>query len=712
MPDPTSTAATRTAGPSTPQTGLDPKARQIFIALMLGMLVASISQTIVGPAMPRIVAELGGMDHYSWLATAAMLVSAITVPIVGKLSDLYGRRSFYLGGIVVFMLGSVLSGVAQDFWWLIAARAVQGIGMGTLMPLSQTIIGDIIPPRQRGKYQGLMGGIFGLSSILGPLVGGYITDNWGWRWLFYVTLPVGVVAFFQIAKFLHLPHEEKDVVIDRAGIALLSVALILLLVPTSLAGTTWAWDSGPVLTMYAAGLVALVAFVLVERRAVEPVLPLRLFRSSIFSFSNIASFMVAVMMFGAMIYIPVHAQGVIGVSATNSGLILMPMSVAMIGLSIVSGLVITKIGRYKLQTLAGIVIMGVGFWLLTRLDYRATAGELTVAMVVFGVGLGMALQVYTLVVQNAAQRRDLGVATASTQFFRNVGSTVGIAVFGTIMSSGLAANIAGHLPPGAAEAMQRSGQQVSAGSVLDPAVMQHLPPAVAVAVRQGLADSLHSVFLWGFLPCVLAFVATLFVKEIPLRDTIHSADEAGRELLETLNQRAPYADELVVPLGRSSATTRTHERLLGLRLALLADTALQADRPLLTRGVTQVGDGDLGRGVELLRLTAKMLTTDDLAVAADREPYAAEVAAKARQPGGALDQELKRELALAVAERDARTVMTTIEPTVAQRHEAVDIEALKALGDDLSAAYLVDRYRVREAGLAGRRGDPEPEPVA
>ena len=711
MPDLTSPAATRAAGSSPRETGLDPKARQIFIALMLGMLVASISQTIVGPAMPRIVAELGGMEHYSWLATAAMLVSAIVVPIVGKLSDIYGRRSFYLGGLVVFMLGSILSGAAQSFWWLIAARAIQGAGMGTLMPLSQTIIGDIIPPRQRGKYQGLMGGVFGLSSILGPLAGGFITDHWGWRWLFYVALPIGIFAFFQIAKFLHLDHEEGEVVIDRAGIALLSISLILLLVPTSLGGTTWAWGSPEVIAMYAVGLATLAAFIWVEQRAVEPVLPLRLFRSSIFTFSNIASFMVAVMMFGAMIYIPVYAQGVIGVSATNSGLILMPMSVAMIGLSIIAGLVITKTGRYKLQTLAGIVIMGIGFWLLTRLDYSATAGQLTWAMIVFGIGLGMALQVYTLVVQNASQRRDLGVATASTQFFRNVGSTVGTAVFGTIMSSGLAVNIAKHLSPEVRQQMAQSGQQVNAGSVLDPAALKSLPPEVAMGVHHGLADSLHSVFAWGFLPCAIALVATLFIKEIPLRDTVHSADEAGRELLDTMAQRAPQLDELMVPLGREAGQTRTQERLLGLRLDLLADTAMRGDRPLLTKAVTQVGDGDLERGVELLRLTAKMLTTDDISVAADREQYAVEVACRAKQPGGALDQELKRELALAVTERDAHTVMTTVEPTVAERHEAVDIGALEALGDDLTAAYLVDRYRIRAATGDGRRPDPEPEPV-
>ncbi len=444
---------------------------------MLGMLVASISQTIVGPAMPRIVAELGGIDHYAWLATAAMLVSAITVPIVGKMSDLYGRRGFYLGGLVVFMAGSVLAGFAQNFWWLIAARAIQGIGMGTLMPLSQTIIGDIIPPRQRGKYQGLMGAVFGFSSILGPLVGGFVTDNWGWRYLFFITLPVGVVAYFGISRFLHLEHTPREAVIDKAGIALLSMTLILLLVPTSLGGTTLAWGSPAILGMYAAGLVTLAGFIAVERRAVEPVMPLRLFRSSLFTLSNIAAFMVSVMMFGAMIYLPVYAQGVLGASATNSGLILMPMSVAMIGLSIISGLVITKTGRYKLQTIIGILIMGVGFWLLTQLHYGSSQLDLTLSMIVFGVGLGMALQVFTLIVQNSSQRKDLGVATASTQFFRNVGSTVGTAVFGTIMTSGLAGNIASHLPASVVQQMQDSGQEISAGSVLDPSALAQLPAA-------------------------------------------------------------------------------------------------------------------------------------------------------------------------------------------------------------------------------------------
>jgi len=389
---------------------LDAAGKRVFIGLMLGMLVASISQTIVSPAMPRIVAELGGMEHYSWLATSAMLVSAVTVPIVGKLSDLFGRRVFYLGGLLIFMLGSVLAGLSQSFWFLVFSRALQGIGMGTLMPLSQTIIGDIIPPRARGKYQGLMGAVFGVSSVVGPLVGGFVTDHWGWRWLFYISLPVGIAAFGAIWKFLHLPHERRDATIDWAGIVVLTVSLFSLLLATSLGGTAYAWSSPEILGLYALGTVALVLFLFIETRASEPVIPLRLFRSSVFTFSNIASFGVSMLMFGALIYIPVYAQGVLGVDATQSGLILMPMNITMIGLSIGAGLLITRTGRYKEQTLIGVAILGVGFWLLTRLHYGVDALQLTLAMVVLGAGLGLCMQVYTLVVQNVVSRVPISVS--------------------------------------------------------------------------------------------------------------------------------------------------------------------------------------------------------------------------------------------------------------------------------------------------------------
>ncbi|GAB97293.1 EmrB/QacA subfamily drug resistance transporter [Kineosphaera limosa] len=672
---------------------LDRAGQRVFLGLMLGMFVAAVSQTIVSPAMPRIVAELGGMDHYSWLATAAMLVSAVAVPIVGKLSDLYGRRRFYLGGLLLFMLGSVLAGMAQNFWFLVFARAVQGAGMGTLMPLSQTIIGDIIPPRQRGKYQGMMGAVFGVTSITGPLIGGFVTDHWGWRWLFFITLPIGVLAFAAIYRFLRLPHTRREAKVDVAGIVTLTIALVLLLLATSFGGTTYAWGSVQIIATYVVGAFFLAAFIAVETRAAEPIIPLRLFRSSIFVFSNLATFAVSMMMFGALIYIPVYAQGVLGVGATESGLILMPMNVGMIGLSILSGLFITRTGHYKELVLLGPLIMGAGLFLLTRLDYGAGQFDLTLAMVVFGVGLGMCMQVYTLIVQNASTRSDLGVATASTQFFRNVGSTVGIAVFGTILTSRMGPAIATHLPAEAAAGMPAGG--VDAGSVLDPSALAQLPPAVAQAVRYGLADALHYVFLAALPLALVALIASALIKVLPLRDTVHTADEEGREMLDTLGQSAS-GGELAVPLGRDEGASRTRERLLGLQLSLLCDQAVRDDRPLLARAFADIGDGDFDRGLALVSRTAAMLTTEDHAVAARSERYAAQVGERGARRGGALSPGLRRELATAAAALEPNAVMTRVEPTVADCYEAVDVSSLHAVGNDITAALLVDLRRARD----------------
>ncbi|RCK69393.1 MFS transporter [Desertihabitans brevis] len=509
-----STTSTTTAEDAPP--ALPAGVRTIFVGLMCGMLVASISQTIVSPAMPIIVAELGGIEHYSWLATAAMLVAAVTTPIVGKLSDLYGRRSFYIAGLVVFMAGSVLSGLAQDFWWLVVARAVQGAGMGTLMPLSQTIIGDIIPPRQRGKYQGLMGAVFGFSSIAGPLAGGAITDGFGWRWLFFIPLPIGLAALVFIVRNLHLAHTRREAKVDVKGAVLLSVALVAILLATSWGGTSYPWASFQVIGLYVLGAVALAVFIPLELRHPEPILPLRMFANPIFTFSAIASLAVAMAMFGAIFYIPVYAQGVLGADATNSGLIVMPMSVAMIGTSMVIGLLITRTGRYKGFMLAGTLVIIAGFALLARVHYGSSHLQLTIAMVVIGLGLGACLQTYTLVVQNAVEQRDLGVATAATQFFRSAGATVGIAVLGTVMTSQLGPAIARHLPEGA----QGAAGQVGAGSVLDPAVLEQLPPAIAEGIRMGLGDAMHTVFLTALPLAGIAFLATLFIKAQPLRDTL------------------------------------------------------------------------------------------------------------------------------------------------------------------------------------------------
>jgi len=532
---------TTTSNPAETEFHLDATGRRIFIGLMLGMFVASISQTIVGPAMPLIVAELGGMEHYSWVATAAMLVSAIVVPVVGKFSDLYGRRGFYIAGLIVFMLGSLVSGLAPNFWTLVAGRAIQGLGMGTVMPLAQTIIGDIIPPRFRGKYQGLMGAVFGVTSVAGPLAGGWITDNLGWRWLFWSSIPVGIAATAVVARFLHLPHQRRNAKIDALGIATLAPALVAILLATSWGGTTYAWSSAVILGLYAVGAVLLAAFVWAESPAAEPILPLRLFKNSIFTLSNVAAFGVAMVMFGAIIYIPVFAQGVIGVNATNSGLILLPLMAGLIIFGIVAGQIITKTGRYKAVMLAGVATLAAGVWLLTRLTHEATSGQLTLAMVVLGVGLGLCMQQYTLLVQNAADFTDMGVATASTQFFRNVGSTVGIAIFGTVMTTGLHDAILRHLSPAAARAAEASGQEIGAGSVLDPSVMAQLPAPVAEAVRMGLAERLHEVFVLGLPILAAVFVATALIKSVSLRTTNHPSgnEEAQHELLDSMATLSP-----------------------------------------------------------------------------------------------------------------------------------------------------------------------------
>ena len=491
----------------------------IFVGLMLGMLVAAVSQTIVSPAMPVIVSELGGIEHYSWIATSALLVSAVTVPVIGKLSDVYGRRGFYIAGLVVFMLGSILAGAAQGFWWLVAARAIQGFGMGTIMPLSQTIIGDIISARERGRYMGYIGAVFGVASIAGPLAGGWITDNFSWRWLFYVNLPFGVAALAFILAYLHIPHVPRRHKLDYAGFVALPIALVAVLLATTWGGTTYPWDSWQIVSLYAAGVVVLIGFLVNEYYAAEPVLPLRLWKNSVFTLSNVSNMAIAMTMFGAIFFIPVYAQGVIGVNVTNSGAVLIPLTASMIVVSIVVGRLITRTGRYKGFMLAGLLVMAGGYFLLTRLEYGSTQTDLTLDMIVVGLGLGAVLQTYTLVVQNATSRGDLGVATSTTQLSRSLGATVGTAVFGTIMTNGMRTEIPKHLPahalrgPQAAELSDGSG----VGAVLDPNTLGQLPDAVATGIREGLAAAMHPVFVAGLPIIAIALVATLFIKELPLR---------------------------------------------------------------------------------------------------------------------------------------------------------------------------------------------------
>jgi EmrB/QacA subfamily drug resistance transporter len=503
---------------------IDRAVMAVFAGLMLGSLIASLNMTLVAPALPTIVAELGGISDYSWIPISAMLASTIVVPIAGKLSDVYGRKPLYMTGVVVFAIGSALSGLAPNFWFLVFARFVQGAGMGFLMPLSQAIIGDIISPRERGKYQGMMGASFGLASIVGPAAGGFITEHYSWRWLFFVNLPFAALTLLVVALYMHVPNERRKHAIDVWGSVTLSAGITCVLLATVWGGSQYAWNSWQIICLYGAGAVLLALFVWVETRAPEPVLPLHLWKSSIFTYSNIASMGVAMSMFGAIFFLPVFVQGVVGNSVTNSGAILVPMLVAMIVTSIGSGQLISRTGRYKVPLLVGLAVMGAGFYMLSTFDIHTTNQTVITAMILIGLGLGVTMQTYTLVVQNSVSRADMAVATSATQLSRSIGAAVGLAILGTILTQGMASSMARYLPPAALAHFKSSGG--SAGAVFDPTQLAHLPPAIEAGIRHGLADALHPVFIAGLPIIAAAFVATLFIHELPLRQTAHVT--AGR----------------------------------------------------------------------------------------------------------------------------------------------------------------------------------------
>jgi EmrB/QacA subfamily drug resistance transporter len=510
--------------------GIDRGVMAVFAGLMLGSLVASLNMTLVAPALPTIVAELGGIADYSWIPISAMLASTIVVPVAGKLSDIYGRKPLYMTGIVVFTVGSALSGVAPNFWFLVFARFVQGAGMGFIMPLSQAIIGDIISPRERGKYQGMMGASFGIASIVGPAAGGFITQNFSWRWLFFINIPFAVLTLAVVAIWMHVPNERRKHAIDVWGSITLSAGITCALLATVWGGTQYSWSSWEIVGLYSAAAILLVAFVWVERRAAEPVLPLRLWKSSIFTLSNIAGMGVAMSMFGAIFFLPVFVQGVIGNSVTNSGAILVPMLVAMVITSIGSGQLISRTGRYKIPLLTGLAVMGAGFYMLSTFDVNTSNQTAILAMILIGLGLGVTMQTYTLVVQNSVSQRDMAVATSATQLSRSIGAAVGLAVLGTILSQGLASSMAKYLPASALKQFQASGSS-TAGAVFDPAQLAHLPAAIAAGIRHGLADALHPVFMAGLPIIAIAFIATLFIREVPLRQTAHVAAGRGQKAI-------------------------------------------------------------------------------------------------------------------------------------------------------------------------------------
>ncbi len=660
---------------------LPPKGQRVFLGLMIGMFVAAISQTIVGPAMPVIVTDLGGMDHYAWVATAAMLASAVVVPLIGKLSDLYGRRRFYIAGLIVFMGGALFGALAPTFWTLVAARAIQGMGMGMLMPLSQTILGDIVPARHRGKYQGYMGAVFGVTSIAGPLVGGLVTDAFGWRWLFVIPIPLGLIALVPIVRFMQLDHTRREARIDVAGVLTLGPTLVALMLATSWGGTTFPWVSWQVLGLFALGLVGLALFLRIESRADEPIVPLRIFRNRVITFSAIGAFATAMVMFGILIYVPVFTQGVLGANATVSGLLMLPFMVGHIVFGLVAGHIISRTGKYKALMLGGVALMVVGIAMLTQLSPDTSYLYLEVALLVFGIGLGLVFQQYVLVVQNAAARRDLGVATSLTQFFRNVGSTVGITLLGTVMTSGLTGAIMNQLSPALARQFRGQINELDAGSLVDPNLAGSLAPEVVDALQAGLAHQLNLSFL-AALPLVgIAFVATLAIPNNPLRETL--GHEKGPQI------SAP-SDTVVPSLRHGEGGERTRERIVAARLQLIEAESHDESRTLLRRAITELGDGDLEVGQALLRHTSAMLGSDDPETAAKQEKFAAVVASAAAAPGGILSEGVRQELAVRAAAKSREEVLSAFEPAVTANIEAVRVTDLADAANDLSTVLVLD----------------------
>ncbi|WP_336114907.1 MDR family MFS transporter [Streptomyces sp. PTD9-10] len=521
-------------------------------ALLLGLLLAALDQTIVSTALPTIVSDLGGLEHLSWVVTAYLLASTAATPLWGKLGDQYGRKRLFQTAIVIFLIGSALCGMAQNMPQLIGFRALQGLGGGGLIVLSMAIVGDIVPPRERGRYQGLFGAVFGATSVLGPLLGGLLTEHLSWRWVFYVNLPVGVVALAVIATALHIPRRGAHHVIDYLGTFLIAAVATCLVLVASLGGTTWAWGSPQIVGLAVLGVVLAVAFVAVERRAAEPVVPLGLFRIRTFTLAAVISFIVGFAMFGAMTYLPTFLQVVHGISPTMSGVHMLPMVIGLLLSSTASGQIVSRTGRWKVFPVTGTAVTAIGLLLLHRLDAHSSTALMSVYFLVFGLGLGLVMQVLILIVQNAVSYEDLGVATSGATFFRSIGASFGVAIFGTVFASRLGDQLTEafrgvRLPPGvSADALQS-----------DPRSIAALPASLRPAALDAFATSITDVFLYAAPVAFLGFVLAWFLKEDPLRGSV-TAPDVSQTIAPNPVERSSY-DEVCRALSVLGTREGRHE---------------------------------------------------------------------------------------------------------------------------------------------------------
>ncbi|MDG4666828.1 MDR family MFS transporter [Mycobacterium sp. 236(2023)] len=480
----------------------------IFVAVVLGMLLAALDQTIVATALPTVVADLGGAGHQSWVVTSYLLASTIATAIVGKLGDLFGRKVIFGAAVMFFLVGSILCGIASSMEMLVASRALQGIGGGALMVTATALIGEVIPLRDRGRYQGALGAVFGVTTVIGPLLGGYFTDHLTWRWAFWINVPIGIVVLIVALATIPALSRRTRPVIDYAGIVLIGLGASGLTLATSWGGSTYAWSSPMIIGLFVGSAVALALFVRVELRAEEPVLPIRLFASPVFTVCCVLSFIVGFAMLGALTFMPTFMQFVDGVSATESGLRTLPMVGGLLLTSMGSGVLVSRTGRYKIFPVAGTAIMTLGFVLLSQMDATTPVWQQSVYLFVLGTGIGMCMQVLVLIVQSTATFSDLGVATSGVTFFRTIGSSFGAAIFGSLFANFLDARIVGALAAGGAppEAAQ------------SPQALHRLPDAVAAPIVQAYSDSLGLVFLCAAPVAVIGFLVALTLKQVPLRD--------------------------------------------------------------------------------------------------------------------------------------------------------------------------------------------------